>query len=314
MDKEQKMPEAFGLKTTYFRIASHLIAVLHDDRVDLATLLPNFEPFGVAPFFHEELILTVILSSDFAPESKEDAILLSDISVWNGENFSFAESLDSYMTIMENVQSQTVWQMISTKDFSHSVIYTGGNSIYSGSKLSWLIMVAYGQAVLSHRTILIHASVIENAGVGYAFLGKSGTGKSTHSRLWLTHVEGSRLINDDNPVVRIYENEGMFIYGTPWSGKTKCYINRTVKLGAIVRLAQAPVNHFQKRKGREAFVTLLPSVSALRWNTKLFDAMLASIEEIAGRTTIGYLECLPDAEAALLCHRNISDEHLSISR
>ncbi|RZF61691.1 hypothetical protein [Sphingobacterium corticibacterium] len=65
-----------------------------------------------------------------------------------------------------------------------------------------MLMVTYGQAVLSFSTILLHASVIEQDGQGYAFLGKSGTGKSTHSRLWLLHIPNAALLNDDNPAIR----------------------------------------------------------------------------------------------------------------
>ena len=54
-------------------------------------------------------------------------------------------------------------------------------------------------------------------------LGKSGTGKSTHSRLWLKYIPDTKLLNDDNPAVRIMDNNTIMIYGTPWSGKTPCY-------------------------------------------------------------------------------------------
>lgn len=67
------------------------------------------------------------------------------------------------------------------------------------------LMLVYAFASAPYATLLMHASVIRNDGRGYLFLGKSGTGKSTHTRLWLSHIPGSDLMNDDNPVVRVVE-------------------------------------------------------------------------------------------------------------
>src|SRR5690606_24548491 len=121
-------------------------------------------------------------------------------------------------------------QMKSCKDFSRSMIRFNDPDQLTGTVLSWFIMVAYGQRCLLYRAILIHASVVSCAGKAYAFLGKSGTGKSTHSRLWLRHIAGTELLNDDNPAIRIEPDGRVFVYGTPWSGKTPCYKNKKVFL------------------------------------------------------------------------------------
>src|SRR5690606_4740994 len=153
------------------------------------------------------------------------------------------------------------------------VIYIPDDEPSINNVLSWLIMVAFGQTCLLHSTVLIHASAITCNGAGYAFLGKSGTGKSTHSRLWLEHIEGSELINDDNPAVRL-ENDGqVYIYGTPWSGKAACYRKLKVRLRAFVRLKQAPYNKVNWKKGLAAFICILPSCTAIRWNKQLFNEM-----------------------------------------
>jgi hypothetical protein len=152
---------------------------------------------------------------------------------------------------------------------------------------------------------LIHASVVEKDGNGYAFLGKSGTGKSTHSSLWLRYIEGTELLNDDNPAVRIEKDGNVSVYGAPWSGKTPCYRNRGVRLKALVRLEQATENRFTWKEGVAALITLLPSCSSMRWNSGLYAAMCNHLETIIGRVEVGYLECLPDREAALLCYEEV---------
>lgn len=110
------------------------------------------------------------------------------------------------------------------------------------------LMLTFTRQTAPLDTLLIHSSVICKDQQGYAFLGKSGTGKSTHSRLWLQYIPGSELLNDDNPVIRICHGTPV-IFGSPWSGKTPCYKNKEVPLKAIVRLSQAPVNHITSLTG-----------------------------------------------------------------
>ena len=69
-----------------------------------------------------------------------------------------------------------------------------------------------------YNRILLHSCVLEYEGSAYAFLGRSGTGKSTHTGLWLNYVEGTDILNGDKPILGIFENE-VVVYGTPWMGK-----------------------------------------------------------------------------------------------
>lgn len=65
---------------------------------------------------------------------------------------------------------------------------------------------------------LMHSAVLTVDREGYAFLGRSGAGKSTHTALWLRYVDGARILNGDKPIVRWLNGE-MIAYGTPWMGK-----------------------------------------------------------------------------------------------
>ena len=73
-------------------------------------------------------------------------------------------------------------------------------------------MIAFAFSGAQKDLLLIHASVTMKDGKGYLFLGKSGTGKSTHSQLWLKHIPGTELLNDDNPAVRLINDE-VIVYG-----------------------------------------------------------------------------------------------------
>ena len=84
-----------------------------------------------------------------------------------------------------------------------------------------------------YDTILFHGSAVAVDGIGYLFTAKSGTGKSTHTRLW-RELFGERavMLNDDKPLIKVSEN-GIIVYGTPWDGKHRLSTNTFVPLKGI---------------------------------------------------------------------------------
>lgn len=291
-----------ALPVTYYRIATHALELSAPDNMDIDSLLPNFAPFRTEPKPQQFSVkVKIVLSSP--PDTRCEYKLLSDLSVIMDDRFRFEESSDRYRTsvITEGIVGKC--EMLSTKDFSRSTIYIPNQENYLGTRLSWLIMVAFGQAVLPYRTILLHASVIRLGEEGIAFLGKSGTGKSTHSRLWLANIKGSELLNDDNPVLHVAEDRQVYIYGSPWSGKTPCYKPIGVCLKNVIRLQQAPENTFRSLSEKEALLAMLPSASAIRWNAELFGYMLSTLQDLVKKVPVGQLRCLPDRDAAQLCYQ-----------
>lgn len=167
------------------------------------------------------------------------------------------------------------------------------------------LMLLYALNTAGKGTLLVHAACVEYEGKGYLFLGRSGTGKSTHARLWLEQVQGSVLLNDDSPVLRVEDDGSVFVYGSPWSGKTACYRNCRAELGAVVRLSQAPLNRIRALVPIEAYASLFPSCSRMPWERKMADGVHGTIERIVGRCSSYHLECLPDKAAARLCAQTV---------
>ncbi len=302
--QNDKMKYHNDLKSVYFQIADHIMELVLPMQIQIDRCLPSFidfiteKPLGIVK-------IRVQLELNSLQRSVGETKLLSDVSIVWGDRFRFEESSENYITSVQSEEKSREWKMLSIKDFSHSTIYVLEEELYTTSILSWLLMVAFGQAMLNYNTVLFHASVIEKDGNGYAFLGKSGTGKSTHSRLWLKYISDTKLLNDDNPAVRIMEDGNIMIYGTPWSGKTPCYRNVGVLLNGLVRLRQAPENQWKKVLGKEALLSVLPSCTAIRWNRNLFDQMLNSLEKIITNVNVGQLSCLPDQNAAYLCSQEL---------
>src|SRR5699024_6346400 len=130
-------------------------------------------------------------------------------------------------------------------------------------------------------------------------------GKSTHSRMWLENIKDTQLINDDNPAIRVMKNGAVYIYGTPWSGKTPCYRQIRVKLHGFVRIQKASKNVLKWKQGLRAFTCLLPSCTTLRWNKSLFRHMNDTLETIIKNAHVTELECLPSGDAARLCYSEL---------
>ena len=147
-----------------------------------------------------------------------------------------------------------------------------------------------------------------NNGYGYVFLGKSGTGKSTHSQLWIDNISGCSLLNDDNPVVRVEADGTVRVYGTPWSGKTPCYRNLVVPAGAIVDLHQAKKNAIRRMSLPEAYAAMYVSLSGYRFIKEMADGLHRTNEKIVTTVPVYSLDCLPNADAAFLCYKTVTQE------
>lgn len=167
-------------------------------------------------------------------------------------------------------------------------------------------MLVYAFSTADKNTLLFHSSVTIRGGMGYMFLGHSGTGKSTHSQQWHKAFADAMLLNDDNPVVRLLSDETVQVYGSPWSGKTPCYKNETAPVTALVQLAQAPQNKITRLKMTQAYPYILASVSGLKILPEMMDRLYESIARLLERVPVYRLECLPNEEAAQLCAQTCS--------
>lgn len=96
------------------------------------------------------------------------------------------------------------------------------------------------------NTLLFHGSVIAVDGEAYLFTAKSGTGKSTHTRLW-REVFGERavMINDDKPLLKV-TGSGVTAFGTPWNGKHRLGENTSAPLKAICVLERGERNRIRE--------------------------------------------------------------------
>ena len=187
-----------------------------------------------------------------------------------------------------------------TADWSRARTTCRAASAADALALADFIMISFIYSAARHDTVLLHASSVAVGGAAALFTGPSGIGKSTHSRLWLTHVAGARLLNDDQPALRLAPGGAVMVCGTPWSGKTPCYRNEQARLKAVFRMEQAPDNEAARLSRANAFCALIDMTSLMRHDRASFALISQTVAEIASRVDAYTLRCRPDAAAVAL--------------
>ena len=267
-------------------------------------LLPSFEPFR-AEIDPNKLFFKLTVDDTLRPIPSERRERIRDFDTGNGHTIVDKVDDGGYQYIIKDINGADCCLLQANKDFSICKCALNGTYNMRTFGLNNALMLIFAFAGSFHNTLLIHASLVRQNGYGYAFIAKSGTGKSTQVSLWLRHIPGCDLMNDDNPIIRIIEGEP-FIYGGPWSGKTPCYRNVKARLGAITRIDRADENSIEKVPPIEAFASFLPSCSSMRWDGGIFNNICNTVTKVVETTGIYTLHCLPNKEAAILCNKTIS--------
>lgn len=266
-------------------------------------LLPSFEPFRTESIT-EELLFQLTVDDTLSPVKKELRERIGVFDTGNGDTVVDRLPDGGYQYIIKDINGAECCLLQTNKNFSDCHCALNGNYNMRCFGLNNAMMLIYAFAGSMKQTLLIHASLVRCENHGYAFIAKSGTGKSTQVSLWLRYIPGCDLMNDDNPIIRIIDGTP-YIYGSPWSGKTPCYRNVKAPLGAVTRIDRAKMNSIEKLRPIEAFASFMPSCSSMKWDKDIFDCVCKNVTKIIETTGIYILHCLPDEEAARICHRTI---------
>ena len=285
----------------YYKVADFNFGISLRNEVDLDTLLPSFRPFRNLSGADETKLFELV-ERESLPERPEAQLI--DETVNDMGHTKLYRRNGGYRIELRYGKDVQPHIADVNPDFTEVDALLRWDDRYVSLALSSMLRIVYSQAVLPHSAVSLHASVVVNDGKAVLFMGKSGTGKSTHSRLWLEHIPGTSLLNDDNPIVRLNEDEAV-AYGSPWSGKTHCYLNESAPVAAFVRLRQAPYNEFAVKEDVDAFKALLPGCSVVRHDPMLHSSLCATLIALSSITKVGELLCLPDKEAAELNCKNV---------
>lgn len=293
----------------YYRVADFPFAVCLPEGADAAALLPSAEPFRLGEAPAEPLLFRLAVDAGPLPAASPAARLLASDDNDMGHVRLLHTPGDGY-------RIDTSFGPAARRPATHSLLFQPPyaearasvcfSSPAAGPALNSLLRILFAQAIVAQGGLSVHAACVHTGGLAYLFLGKSGTGKSTHAALWRRHIEDCHLLNDDNPTLRLDADGSVWAYGTPWSGKTPCYVNLALPVKGIARLSQAPCNRLSLLSDTDAFAALLPSCSGLKQDAALMDSLYNNLVGVAERVRVAHLECRPDREAALLCHAALS--------
>ena len=284
------------MKEIYYKVADHVFAIETGGNENVVCSLRQYEPFVTDPtedtVFRLRLKTTLLDTEAFTKEMQQED---------EGKSI-LAGHLDEKPCFQYFLYEQLMAVLDCSADYRLGELYYEDFNLFG---INNALMTMYALGTANQQTALFHASVVSYQDKAYMFLGVSGTGKSTHSSLWLKYIKGTELVNDDNPVVRILGDGSIRVYGSPWSGKTSCYRNVSYPLGAIVDLSQAPENRIRRLKPIEAYAALVISISGKRWDKQMAEGLHETENLLVTNAAIWHLDCLPDEAAARLCNEKV---------
>ncbi len=153
--------------------------------------------------------------------------------------------------------------------------------------------------------LMLHSSAVIMDGKAYLFSAPCGTGKSTHTKLWLkVFGDKAAILNDDKPALRRVDGV-WYAYGTPWSGKHDISINTRVPLGGICVLRRGEANKIEPYSGPMAVKDILEQTTRSK-NPEFMSKMLALLDKLLTEVPVWRMECNMDPEAAMMSYAAMS--------
>ena len=271
--------------------------------------MTNYEPFDVDQALDAEPIFTLKVEQNGLLSMEQREVyphVFTDNSEDDMPRIEVYRSLEKEWLIRfsQIATSPICCELVCDADFTRGMLHIDADCQDVRFCIDNGLMLMYAFRTAPLMTLEMHAAVVVRRGdeaKGYLFLGHSGTGKSTHARQWLAAFEDVWLLNDDNPILRVMDNGDVYVYGSPWSGKTPCYKNESAPVGGIIKLSQAPENKIQTISLPQAYAYMLSSASGLKMEQTMADNMFETIKHVITHTPCYHLACLPNEEAARVC-------------
>lgn len=283
------------LFSLFYNIADYHICLRTTSVQNTRTILPTFEPFFCDASADSEPLF--ILEGNCAVSLPSDDYLVVKRESGEGEARIYRKGNQWF--VYRRIR-HLIYHFMASEHWDKMYTDMTLTERQETPILSSMIAGLFGLTAARYGIIKMHASVIELKGEALLFLGVSGTGKSTHSRLWKQYVKGATLLNDDEPIVRIFPHGEVLVYGSPWSGKTPCYRNASARIKGFVHLRQHKENVLTLLSPLEALSSLLISTSLFRPDAKSDTLIEDTVCRIINQVPVYRLDCRPDEEAVRL--------------
>lgn len=285
-------------------IARCRIRVEGEDADLVALGLKSFRPFEVA--YDPAADVAAVIETNGSPTvdgGRMVELTRFDLEGWGGAGCIFGRTDGEYvLRIVSPGGGELLYVYDRATDHVRCNVSREVSDLSAVRFGTWMMTAL---ATVGRNVTPVHSSAIVCDGRAVLFLGESGTGKSTHTRLWRENIDGATLLNDDSPFIGFVDGVAT-AFGAPWSGKTHCYKQEEYPIAAIVRLSQAPHNAIRPLRSIHAIGALLPSLTpAFAYDEHLQDLMLNTLSAVISQVPVYHLECLPDAAAARLSYETV---------
>lgn len=166
--------------------------------------------------------------------------------------------------------------------------------------------IAFEELLFRQGAMILHASFVNTEYGGILFTGPSGVGKSTQADLWVKYRD-AELINGDRTILR--NKDGLWkAYGSPYAGSSRCYVNKSCRIRAVVVLKQAENCHIQRMDPAPAFIRLYSEMVVNIWNPEYVDGITDMIRDFVTKIPVYLFAATPEKEAVGLLSNALEKE------
>lgn len=290
------------------------------------TYVNTFSIAGILfSLYTEEPIIITEPFKDFVAENDKCDIRIefesSDKIEFKNDNAKFAnfifkvyEDDNGYYRIYHDHKEddrQYAVGKIYSKDYEKIQYLTDSTLFFSESSNSFA-HIALEELLLRWNAMILHASFIETKYGGILFSGPSGIGKSTQADLWKLY-EKAELINGDRTIIRKEENVWR-AYGSPYAGSSRCFVNKSAAVRAVIILKKGEQCKIQKLNPSMAFLKTYAGMIVNTWNEEYIQTITDLLSQFILEIPVYMLECTPTKEAVDLLKHTLEKEDADESR
>lgn len=193
--------------------------------------------------------------------------------------------------------------LLKEKEISESLNESFPDSIYEATCIHRYIT----NALVKHQIMLIHSCVICKDDECYAFLAKSGVGKSTHIKQWLLQYKDSYVLNGDKPMYKFIDTK-LYVYGTPWKGKEGYGVNDSKPLKAFCFIERGLENSI-RRANESEIITRLFNQILLPTSSSDVNIFMTMLNKIIKGIPFYILHCNISKDAAIVAYNNMRKDN-----
>lgn len=155
--------------------------------------------------------------------------------------------------------------------------------------------------MIHYNGMMLHSSAVVVDHEAYLFSAPCGTGKSTHTNLWLQHFgDRAYILNDDKPAIRVLE-DGVFAYGTPFSGKYDISANEKVPIKGVAFIERSATNFVERMDSKDAVFNFMNQTVRPHY-PNLLQKVFQTLNQVLLQVPVYKVHCNMDPEAAVVSY------------